>query len=147
MSTEAKDLIKRMLCLEASKRITVDEALMHPWFHPPQPGAAAAAPVGLMNERGSNVREVMKEFNAKRAMAKLTNLRQRGRKGSIDEGQGVGPIEAVRNFVGRRPSAAADAVALAAAAATSGSPGGKKFARRRGSNANSDQIQEAAGGR
>ena len=51
----------------------------------------------------------MKEFNAKRAVLKLTNLRQRGRLSSVVEGvvDGVGPIAAIKNFMGgARPRAA-----------------------------------------
>lgn len=32
-SEESKDLIKRMLVVDPSKRITAEEALKHPWFN------------------------------------------------------------------------------------------------------------------
>ena len=125
---------------DPARRITIEEALAHPWF------TKNVGAEGLHGEGGSNVREVMKEFNAKRAVLKLTNLRQRGRANSITEESGVGPIAALKNFIGRRPSAAdSDAAAAVAAVAAGGSPTAKgKFARRRGSNTNSDLIQEAA---
>tara|TARA_B100000768_G_C11002130_1_gene258379 strand:+ start:285 stop:560 length:276 start_codon:yes stop_codon:yes gene_type:complete len=71
--------------------------MSHPWFSKTKPDGAEGLAVG-----GNNVREVMKEFNAKRAVLKLTNLRQRGRSSSVIEGavDGVGPIAAIKNFVG-----------------------------------------------
>ena len=75
--------------------------MSHPWFSKRKPDGAEGLAVG-----GNNVREAMKEFNAKRAVLKLTNLRQRGRSSSIVEGavDGVGPIAAIKNFVGgKRP--------------------------------------------
>ena len=73
--------------------------MSHPWFSKTKPDGAEGLAVG-----GNNVREVMREFNAKRAVLKLTNLRQRGRSSSVVEGagpvDGVGPIAAIKNFVG-----------------------------------------------
>lgn len=32
VSEQAKDLIRSMMCFEPERRITIDEALAHPWF-------------------------------------------------------------------------------------------------------------------
>ncbi len=89
---------------DPSKRVSIDDAMSHPWFSKRKPDGAEGLAVG-----GNNVREAMKEFNAKRAVLKLTNLRQRGRLSSVVEGavDGVGPIAAIKNFMGgARPRAA-----------------------------------------
>ena len=90
---------------DPSKRVSIDDAMSHPWFSKRKPDGAEGLAVG-----GNNVREAMKEFNAKRAVLKLTNLRQRGRLSSVVDGvvDGVGPIAAIKNFMGgARPRAAA----------------------------------------
>ena len=90
--------------------------MSHPWFSKRKPDGAEGLAVG-----GNNVREAMKEFNAKRAVLKLTNLRQRGRLSSVVEGavDGVGPIAAIKNFMGgARPRAAAPRRALRSCAAS-----------------------------
>lgn len=61
-----------MLALDPSKRITLVEALAHPWFDQALPEVDIV--VG-----GKHVRGVMREFNARRAGLTLRNLRQRGR--------------------------------------------------------------------
>ena len=89
---------------DPSKRVSIDDAMSHPWFSKRKPDGAEGLAVG-----GNNVREAMKEFNAKRAVLKLTNLRQRGRLSSVVEGavDGVWPIAAIKNFMGgARPRAA-----------------------------------------
>ena len=89
---------------DPSKRVSIDDAMSHPWFSKRKPDGAEGLAVG-----GNNVRETMKEFNAKRAVLKLTNLRQRGRLSSVVDGavDGVGPIAAIKNFMGgARPRAA-----------------------------------------
>jgi calcium/calmodulin-dependent protein kinase I len=138
VSSEAKDLIKKMICLDPSKRISIEEAMGHPWFSRRKPDDVEGLSVG-----GSNVREMMKEFNRRRAALKLTNLRARGRSNSIVEGvdpAGMGPIAALKNFVGgRRGSVNEDAIKTDAEKATVKS----KFSRRRNSSA-SEHIQEAA---
>jgi len=75
VSKQAKDLIKKMVCLNADKRITIADALKHPWFG--NQGGGEGLQVGK-----KDVRSVMKEFNGRRAMLKLTNLRRRGRRNS-----------------------------------------------------------------
>jgi len=140
VSSEAKDLIKRMICLDPSKRVTIDDAISHPWFAKRRTDGVEGLAVG-----GNNVREVMKEFNAKRAVLKLTNLRQRGRSSSVVEGgvDGVGPIAAIKNFVGgRRGSVNEEQIKSDADTASGVGPKGR-YTRRRSSTA-SESIQEAA---
>jgi len=74
----AKDLIKRMLCLDAKKRITVEQALAHPFFAEPGPGDGSDA----LSVNQNGVRSVMKEFNARRAVMKLTGMRGKNRRAS-----------------------------------------------------------------
>ena len=61
-----------MLALDPSKRVTLVEALAHPWFNQALPEVDIV--VG-----GKHVRSVMQEFNARRAGLTLRNLRQRGK--------------------------------------------------------------------
>lgn len=103
----AKDLIKKMICLSPEKRISIEDALKHPWLAEESSDANLAV--------GQNgVRNVMKEFNARRAVLKLTGMRQRGRRGSEDYGAGP-TMQSVDT--GKKPS-----------------PGKAKLSRRRSSN-------------
>ena len=84
--------IHPQVCLDPSKRITVDEALSSQWFS--DQAASDALTVG-----GSDVRGLMKEWNARRAVLKLTNLRAKGAAHPKKEGDaaasssgGTGPI-------------------------------------------------------
>ena len=129
------------------KRITVDAALSSQWFS--DQAASDALTVG-----GSDVRGLMKEWNARRAVLKLTNLRAKGAAHPKKEGDaaasssgGTGPIGAIKGLMRRGSGTADDIAAGVAAAALGGSPAGAakgKFARRN-SNA-SKTLQEAAGG-
>mmetsp|Transcript_17867 Transcript_17867/g.38618 ORF Transcript_17867/g.38618 Transcript_17867/m.38618 type:complete len:380 (-) Transcript_17867:835-1974(-) len=93
VSAEAKDLIRNMVCLSVERRITIEGALQHPWF---KKKSSAVAESNLQVGK-SDVRSVMKEFNARRALLKLTNLRARGgRRGSEDLGESSGA-----DFLGR----------------------------------------------
>ena len=135
------------VCLDPSKRITVDEALSSQWFS--DQAASDALTVG-----GSDVRGLMKEWNARRAVLKLTNLRAKGAAHPKKEGDaaasssgGTGPIGAIKGLMRRGSGTADDIAAGVAAADLGGSPAGAakgKFARRN-SNA-SKTLQEAAGG-
>ena len=96
----------------------------------------------------------MKEWNARRAVLKLTNLRAKGAAHPKKEGDaaasssgGTGPIGAIKGLMRRGSGTADDIAAGVAAADLGGSPAGAakgKFARRN-SNA-SKTLQEAAGG-
>ena len=100
----------------------------------PQPAQLAHA----LRDRRARVAALSKQVDGRVAERRAVE--------DVDEGappDGVGPIDALKRFVGRRPSAADSAAAAAATAAVSDSPKGK-FTRRRGSNATSDQIQSAA---
>ena len=139
--------IHPQVCLDPSKRITVDEALSSQWFS--DQAASDALTVG-----GSDVRGLMKEWNARRAVLKLTNLRAKGAAHPKKEGDaaasssgGTGPIGAIKGLMRRGSGTADDIAAGVAAADLGGSPAGAakgKFARRN-SNA-SKTLQEAAGG-
>ena len=94
----------------------------------------------------------MKEWNARRAVLKLTNLRAKGaahpkKEGDAAASSGTGPIGAIKGLMRRGSGTADDIAAGVAAADLGGSPAGAakgKFARRN-SNA-SKTLQEAAGG-
>jgi calcium-dependent protein kinase len=57
ISREAQDLISRLLCVDAAKRITLPEAMAHPWFTATH--AASAAPL-------PGAQAKLKAYNAKR---------------------------------------------------------------------------------
>mmetsp|Transcript_36885 Transcript_36885/g.61094 ORF Transcript_36885/g.61094 Transcript_36885/m.61094 type:complete len:388 (+) Transcript_36885:102-1265(+) len=126
----AKDLIKKMLQINPDKRITIDDALKHQWF--PDNNDADNLRVG-----STNVTSLMKEWNARRAVDRLTRMRKgtKDRRGSEDFGQcgqGVGPSMNDLNLEGRsEPSP--------------GTKKNKKLSRRRSSNAADTilQIQES----
>ena len=112
------------MCLDPSKRITVDEALSSQWFS--DQVASDALTVG-----GSDVRGLMKEWNARRAVLKLTNLRAKGAAHPKKEGDaaasssgGTGPIGAIKGLMRRGSGTADDIAAGVAAADLGGSPAG-----------------------
>ncbi|CAI7790777.1 unnamed protein product [Closterium sp. NIES-53] len=55
VSSDAKDLIRRMLCVDVNERFTIDEVLAHPWVRPAVEAAAqeATETVDLSEGRGS----------------------------------------------------------------------------------------------
>lgn len=58
-ASQARDLLSKMLVIDASKRISVDEALQHPyinvWFDPAEVEAVSGFPVPLMRKMRSTV--------------------------------------------------------------------------------------------
>ncbi|OAY81302.1 Mitogen-activated protein kinase 4 [Ananas comosus] len=64
MSSGAVDLLERMLVFDPSKRITVDEALCHPYLHPSRHKrrAVCAAPFNFDFEQPSFTEEDIKEL-------------------------------------------------------------------------------------
>ena len=78
VSSEAKSMIKKMICLDRKKRISIEAALKHKWFSKLSKDSAGLQ-VGT-----SDVRSVMKEFNARRSILRMTNIRARARRQSED---------------------------------------------------------------
>jgi calcium/calmodulin-dependent protein kinase I len=62
VSEEAKDLIRGLLCLDVKKRLTVDQALAHPWCR------AAAEKLAARN-LDSNLKELRKYQNTRKFKA------------------------------------------------------------------------------
>lgn len=58
-ASQARDLLSKMLVIDASKRISVDEALQHPyinvWFDPAEVEAVSGFHVPLMKKLRSKV--------------------------------------------------------------------------------------------
>jgi len=116
ISKSAKELIKKMICLSAEKRITIPEAIKNSWFEEATVG-------GGLTVGKSDVKSVMKEFNARRAVMKLTGMRSRGRRGSDAEDTGDGDggtvkkkSPAAKKPTRRRSSNAQDTIAAIQAA-------------------------------
>lgn len=64
VSEQARDFIKRLLTVDASKRLTADEALRHPWFH-------------ILSSSTEDAQDLLPDiksaFNAKRTFRKAVN--------------------------------------------------------------------------
>ena len=49
ISHSAKDLISRMLTVDPKKRVTIEKALLHPWFHQKKRGSIEPVPFHIFN--------------------------------------------------------------------------------------------------
>jgi serine/threonine protein kinase len=109
ISKHAKDMIKKMLLIDHKKRMTLPQALDHQFLLGEGEGDALS-----VNQHG--VRSVMKEFNARRAVMKLTGMRGKSRRarGPRDPTRRRAPLSP--SILPRGPVAAAPQLVRRAAA-------------------------------
>jgi len=99
VSKSAKEVIKKMLTKDPAKRIPIsgpNGALENVWF------SEEISKDGLSVGK-SDVRSVMKEFNARRAVMKLTGMRGRARRGS-DAGPDAAPPPENKSPAAKKPT-------------------------------------------